>query len=76
MFTRGKYFRKEMIWQKAILHADATIEEAIRNLSEVSVRIILVTNKVGVLEGTVCDGDIRRGLLNGSTQDRLFEILI
>ena len=52
-------------WRKAILSANATIEQAIRNLSEVSVRIVLVTNEAGVLEGTVCDGDIRRGLLKG-----------
>ena len=50
-------------WEKAILPADATIEQAIRNLTNASVRIVLVTNEAGVLEGTLSDGDIRRGLL-------------
>jgi len=56
---------KEVIWRKAILPANATIEQAIRNLNKVSVKIVLVTNEAGLLEGTLCDGDIRRGLLKG-----------
>ena len=55
----------EQIWHQAILPANATIEQAIRNLTKVSVRIVLVTNEAGVLEGTISDGDIRRGLLKG-----------
>jgi dTDP-glucose pyrophosphorylase len=55
----------EAIWRKAILSANATIEQAIRNLDEISVRIVLVANEAGVLEGTLSDGDIRRGLLKG-----------
>ncbi len=55
----------EAVWRKAILPANATIEQAIRNLIEVSVRIVLVTNEAGVLEGTLSDGDIRRGILKG-----------
>ena len=53
------------IWRRAILPADATIEKAIRILNEVAIRIVLVVNAAGKLEGTVSDGDIRRGLLNG-----------
>ena len=53
------------IWRKAILPVDATIQQAIRNLNEVAIRIVLVVNASGKLEGTVSDGDIRRGLLNG-----------
>ena len=53
------------IWRRAILPADATIEQAIRILNEVAIRIVLVVNAAGKLEGTVSDGDIRRGLLNG-----------
>jgi dTDP-glucose pyrophosphorylase len=55
----------EKLWRQAILPANATIEQAIRNLIKVSVRIVLVTNEAGVLEGTLSDGDIRRGLLKG-----------
>ena len=53
------------IWRRAILPVDATIEQAIRILNEVANRIVLVVNAADKLEGTVSDGDIRRGLLNG-----------
>jgi dTDP-glucose pyrophosphorylase len=53
------------IWQRAILQPTATIHEAIRNLDEVEIQIALVLNENGQLEGTICDGDIRRGLLRG-----------
>jgi dTDP-glucose pyrophosphorylase len=52
-------------WKHAILPADASIGEALRNLEQVAIKIVMVTNAVGVLEGTVSDGDIRRGLLKG-----------
>jgi dTDP-glucose pyrophosphorylase len=55
----------EELWRQAILPANANIEQAIRNLTKVSVRIVLVTDEAGVLEGTLSDGDIRRGLLKG-----------
>lgn len=48
-----------------MLPVNATIGQAIRNLNEVSIKIVLVTNDAGELEGTISDGDIRRGLLNG-----------
>jgi dTDP-glucose pyrophosphorylase len=55
----------EHLWRQAILPANATIGQAIRNLTEVSIRIVLVTNETCVLEGILSDGDIRRGLLKG-----------
>ena len=55
----------EQIWRQAILPASASIAQAIRNLDEVAIKIILIVNKAGVLEGTISDGDIRRGLLKG-----------
>ena len=55
----------EQLWRQAILPFDATIGQAIHNLNEASVKIVLVTNVAGVLEGTISDGDIRRGLLKG-----------
>lgn len=57
--------QSEQLWRQAILPANATIGQAIRNLNEVSVKIVLVANETGVLEGTISDGDIRRGLLKG-----------
>jgi dTDP-glucose pyrophosphorylase len=53
------------IWRQAILPDHATIGEAIRNLDEVTIKIVMVVNETGVLEGTISDGDIRRGLLKG-----------
>jgi dTDP-glucose pyrophosphorylase len=52
-------------WQLAILPVNATIEHAIRNLDQVAIKIVLVVNEAGALEGTISDGDIRRGLLKG-----------
>ena len=43
----------------------ASIEEVITNLTKVSIKIVLVVNDVGELQGTISDGDIRRGLLRG-----------
>ena len=53
------------IWRRAILPKESTIQEAIRNLDQVAIKIVLVVNEKGELEGTVSDGDIRRGLLKG-----------
>lgn len=55
----------ETLWKRAMLPASANIKEAISNLDEVAIKIILVTDQSGVLEGTISDGDIRRGLLRG-----------
>jgi dTDP-glucose pyrophosphorylase len=52
-------------WRQAILPASATIELAIRNLDQTAIKIVLVADESGVLQGTVSDGDIRRGLLKG-----------
>lgn len=55
----------ENFWRKAILPADSTIQQSIRNLDQVAIKIVLVVNEAGYLEGTISDGDIRRGLLKG-----------
>jgi len=66
----------DQIWRQAVLSINATIGEAIRNLDQVGVRIILVINKEGILEGTISDGDIRRGLLKGlDLNSSLIEII-
>lgn len=55
----------EEVWRQAILPLNATIQQAIRNLNEVEIKIVLIVNEAGVLEGIIADGDIRRGLLKG-----------
>jgi len=52
-------------WRKALLPPAATLREAIRNLEESALQIILVVAEGDVLVGTLTDGDIRRGLLRG-----------
>lgn len=52
-------------WRRALLSADATVQQAIRNLNETALKITLVVSPDGSLFGTVTDGDIRRGLLRG-----------
>ena len=55
----------DAIWRKAILPVNASFQQAISNLDQVAIKIVLVVNEAGELEGTVTDGDIRRGLLKG-----------
>ena len=55
----------EEIWREAILPESSTIGQAISNLDQVAIRIVLVVDKAHKLVGTISDGDIRRGLLKG-----------
>ena len=57
----------EVIWRQAILSLDSTIDHVIRNLDLTAIKIVLVINDAGILEGTISDGDVRRGLLEGLT---------
>lgn len=57
----------KQIWRNALLTESATIQDAIRNLDEVAIKIALVVDTESKLVGTISDGDIRRGLLRGLT---------
>jgi dTDP-glucose pyrophosphorylase len=59
----------EKIWRKTILPSSCNIGQAIQNLNDVSVRIVLIADEQGRLHGTISDGDIRRGLLKGLSLD-------
>ena len=52
-------------WQSTLLSVDSSIQQAIEILNQVALKIVLVTDSSGRLNGTVSDGDIRRGLLQG-----------
>ena len=52
-------------WRRALLPRTATIQQAIRNLEETTLQIVLVVDADAKLIGTLTDGDIRRGLLRG-----------
>ena len=54
-----------MDWRKALLPENSTIQDAIGNLEASSMQIVLVINPEGVFQGSITDGDIRRGLLRG-----------
>lgn len=55
----------DQLWRQAVLPLHSTIEEAIRNLDMVAIKIVLVVDGSGAFVGTVSDGDIRRGILRG-----------
>jgi dTDP-glucose pyrophosphorylase len=52
-------------WREAILSNTANIKDAIQVLNDIKLKIILVVDENGKFEGTILDGDIRRGLLRG-----------
>lgn len=55
----------EEIWRRASISVHSTIEQAIKNLIQSGIKIVLVVNEKDELEGTISDGDIRNGLLKG-----------
>ncbi len=52
-------------WKNSILPIESSIEDVIQTLNEVALKIVLITDESGQLKGTISDGDVRRGLLNG-----------
>lgn len=55
----------QLNWENALLSGTCRLQDAIHNLDKSGLRIILVIDKDGKLQGTISDGDIRRGLLQG-----------
>lgn len=55
----------EEFWQQDILPARSTKKQAKRNLDQVAIKVGLVVNEKGELEGTISDGVIGCGLLKG-----------
>ncbi|HDL20051.1 MAG TPA: CBS domain-containing protein [Nitrospirae bacterium] len=49
----------------SFISAGASIKDAINKLNDTGRRILFVTDKVDVLNGTITDGDIRRSIING-----------
>jgi dTDP-glucose pyrophosphorylase len=56
-------------WRKTLLPMRSTVKEAIANLNDTGLRIVLVVADDGTLAGTITDGDVRRGLLRGIDLD-------
>lgn len=55
----------DLRWKKSIIPDTANVHDAVRGLQAASIKIVMVVDKSGRLEGTISDGDIRRALLNG-----------
>lgn len=64
---RGRLSRADETepWGRALIDAEATIQEAIRNLDKSGFQIVMMVDRGRALLGTITDGDIRRGLLRG-----------
>ena len=56
---------RDEFWRLVTVKTDATIEHVIHKLNQFAIKIVLVVGSAGELVGTISDGDIRRGLLNG-----------
>ncbi|HBE76238.1 MAG TPA: nucleotidyl transferase, partial [Firmicutes bacterium] len=54
----------------ALITEEKSIREAIEQLNENGLQILLVVDSEKILLGTVTDGDIRRSLLNNITFDK------
>jgi dTDP-glucose pyrophosphorylase len=52
-----------------VIRPVASIRDAIRVIDHGAQQVALVTDEGGALQGTVTDGDIRRGLLRGESMD-------
>ena len=64
------------LWKKCVLPLASSIKDAIVNLDAGGFKIALIVNPLGVLAGTVSDGDIRRGILRGLGADRSIDSIM
>ncbi len=62
-------FIKKSSFKECITSEDGDIRKAISTIEKGGLRIALIIGKDKKLVGTICDGDIRRGLLKGFTLD-------
>jgi dTDP-glucose pyrophosphorylase/CBS domain-containing protein len=63
--TATKSTAPDATWRSALLPDTATVQQAVHNLNQTALQIVMVVDAAGLLLGTVTDGDIRRGLLRG-----------
>ena len=68
--------KQQDVWKQALLPVNAVLQDAIRNLDQTSLQIVLVVNSDSTLVGTITDGDIRRGLLRGLGLDSPVELVV
>lgn len=63
-------------WSKSVMPIDSNIQAIVRNLDNSGLKIALIVNSENILQGTISDGDIRRGLLKGLGLDSSIESII
>ena len=62
--------------KKILISPEFTVKDVIENLNETQLKISIVIDKNDKLIGTIVDGDIRRGLLNGiNLNDKINKII-
>ena len=61
---------KEVPASMVAVSTSSKIRDAAKSLNESCLKIVLVVDDRNRLVGTICDGDIRRGLLNGLDMDQ------
>jgi dTDP-glucose pyrophosphorylase/predicted transcriptional regulator len=54
-----------MLWEKLLLNPEATILNTLKTITDGAAKIVLIVDDNNKLLGTVTDGDIRRGILEG-----------
>jgi dTDP-glucose pyrophosphorylase len=63
-------------WLGVLLPSTASIKEVIEVLDRSGIRLVIISSAIGCFEGTITDGDVRRGLLKGlSLTDTCFDIV-
>ena len=67
--SRPKVTDPDNLWRKSILPVDSTIHQALDCLDRVALKIVLIADAEGRLQGTISDGDIRWDLLKGLDLD-------
>jgi dTDP-glucose pyrophosphorylase len=63
-------------WRRALLTEDSRIQEAVQNLNDTALGIVLVVDGEDKLLGSITDGDIRRGLLRGLSMENPIQGII
>ena len=58
-------FIKKEFWKKTIINVSAVIDDAIKSLNNSGLQVVIVVDDSDEFVGTITDGDIRRGLING-----------
>jgi dTDP-glucose pyrophosphorylase len=63
-------------WRKTLLPLGVTLQQAIHNLNETALQVVLIVGPNDILAGTLTDGDIRRGLLSGMNMESSIDEII